>query len=108
MKRLEIFVPDYNDSFSKVVLDGREYQIRFTWNDTAGRWSFGLYTTLREPIIRSIKIVPNFPLLLQYVDNRLPDGVIGAYSKLDAIGREDFKNGKAIFAYVPADGGASL
>jgi hypothetical protein len=108
MKRLEIFVPDLNDSFSKVVLDGTEYQIRFTWNDTAGRWFFGLFTILKEPIIQGVKIVPNFPLNLQYVDDRLPGGVLGVYTKLEAVGRDGFKNGKAVFAYVPADGGAKL
>ncbi|GHU95076.1 hypothetical protein FACS1894208_07280 [Clostridia bacterium] len=108
MQRLEIFVPDYNDSFSKLVLDGTEYQIRFTWNDTTQRWAFGLFTVLKEPIIQGVKIVPGFPLNLQYVDNRLPGGIIGVYTKLAAVGHEDFKNGKAILAYVPADGGANL
>ena len=43
-----------------------------------------------------------------YVGERLPLGVIGVYSKLASIGREDFKNGKAIFAYIPQDGGVGL
>ena len=108
MKRLEIMPPDYNDSFSKAVLDGTEFLFRFTWNDTALRWTFGIYDVFRNPIVRGVKIVPGFPLNLQYVDNRLPGGVIGVYTKLTAVGRGDFKNGKAVFAYVPADGGVSL
>ncbi|MDR2359681.1 MAG: hypothetical protein LBD85_00140 [Oscillospiraceae bacterium] len=108
MKRVEIFVPPLNDSFSKVALDGKEYQIRFTWNDTAARWTFGLYNIFKEPIIQGIRIVPCFPLNLQYVDERIPFGIFGVYTKLESVGREDFERGNAIFAYVPADGGVGL
>jgi len=101
MKRLEIAVPNYNDSYSKVVLDGTQYQLRLTWNDTAQRWYFGIYTALREPIVTGLKLVPQFPLNLQYIDERMPSGVFGVYSKLNAVGRNDFLNGKAVFAYIP-------
>jgi hypothetical protein len=101
VKRLEITIPDYNDSFCKTVLDGTEYLLRFTWNDTVNRWYFGVYTILREPIVQGLKLVPKFPLNLQYIDERLPLGIFGVYSKLSSIGRYDFKEGKAIFAYIP-------
>jgi hypothetical protein len=108
LTRLEIFVPDYNDSFSKVELDGKEYLLRFTWSDTTQRWTFGIFTVLREPIVEGVKVVPHFPLLLQYIDDRLPTGIFGVYTKLSAVGRKDFIDKKAMFAYIPADGGASL
>ncbi len=100
MKRLEIYVPDMNDSFSRVLLDGTEYLLRFTWNDTKGRWYFGVYTVLREPIVQGLKLVPQFPVNMQYIDKRLPPGIFGVYTNLEAVGRSDFTNGKAIFAYV--------
>ena len=103
MKRLELEVPDLNDSFSRCVLDGQEYLLRFTWSDTAQRWSFGLYTSQREPIKVGIRIVPNFPLNLQIADSGFPPGIFGAYSKLPAIGRMDFAEGKAVFAYISAN-----
>jgi hypothetical protein len=103
MERLEISVPNLNDSFSKVVLDGEEYLLRFTWNDTAERWSFGIYTAMREPIVQGLKIVPKFPLNLQYNDERLPNGIFGVYSRLDVIGRDDFSEGRAVFAYIQND-----
>ena len=96
-----ISVPDHNDSFSRVVLDGVQYRIRFTWNEAAGRWSFGLYTMLREPIAVGIRLVPRFPLNLQVVDSRLPKGVFGVYSDNEAVGRGDFLGGRAQFAYIP-------
>jgi hypothetical protein len=103
VKRLEISVPDMNDSFSKVVIDETEHLLRFTWSDTAQRWNFGVYTVFREPIVQGLKIVPKFPLNLQYGDERMPSGIFGAYTKLDNVGRRDFAEGRAIFAYIPYD-----
>ena len=104
MTKIEIHPPDYNDSYSRIALDGAVYLIRFTWNEAAGRWSFGLYTAQMEPIAVGIRIVPNFPLNLQIVDDGFPFGAFVAVTSLDAIGREDFLNGKVVFAYVSAKG----
>lgn len=101
MKRTEIAVPDMNDSFSKIVIEGTEYLLRFTWNDTKGRWYFGIYTIMRDPIVQSIKLVPKFPINIQYIDTKLPSGIFGVYTNLDVVGRNDFNNQKAVFAYVP-------
>ena len=102
MNIIEISVPDHNDSYSRVVLEGVQYQIRFTWNEAAKRWSFGLYTMQKEPIAINIRLVPRFPLNLQIIDERMPQGIFGVYSDLDAVGRDNFLNGKATFAYIPA------
>ena len=103
MRRIEISVPDLNDSFSRVVLDGEVYLIRFSWNDTVQRWSFGIYTPQKEPLAVGIRMVPRFPLNLQIVDKAFPDGVLGVFSDLQHIGRQDFLNGKAAFAFIPAN-----
>ena len=100
MKRLEISVPDMNDSFSRIALDGKQYLIRFTYNDTADRWSFGLYTIQKEPLVVGMRIVPQFPLNIQFANYGLPPGVFGVYTDLLAVGRKDFVNGKAVFAYI--------
>ena len=97
-----IEVPDMNDSMSRIVLNGTVYYIRFTYNDTGDYWKFGLYNYLSEPIVLGIKIVPSFPLNVFYGVTKLPDGVFGAKSNLDRIGRNDFKNGKAEFIFIPA------
>jgi len=101
MKRLQIAVPDFNDSFSRVILDGKLYHIRFTWNDTSRRWSFGLYTMQREPLAVGLRMVPSFPLNIQIVDERMPSGTFGVYSDRESVGRRDFIEGKAVFAYLP-------
>ena len=98
---IHIQIPDIPDSFSRVVLDGEAYLIRFTYNATADRWRFGLYTMQKEPIAVGLPIVPSFPLNMQVVDERFPRGLFGAYSKLEYIGRNDFLEGKAAFSYIP-------
>ena len=103
MDRLEITVPDFNDSFSRVVLSGKQYLIRFSYIDTFDYWTFGLYTTLQEPIVEGIKIVPQFPLNLFFNNRNMPNGVFGVFTELEKVGRDDFLNGKAIFAYIPAE-----
>jgi hypothetical protein len=94
-----IDVPDFNDSFSRVVLDGIQYQIRFTWNDTAKRWSFGVYTMQKEPVVVGLRMIPHFPLNLQIVENNFPFGAFGVYANNPVIGRKDFVEGKARFAF---------
>lgn len=97
-----IAVPDMNDSVSRIVLNGTVYQIRFTYNDTEGRWYFGLNDAQGVPIVQMVKIVPGFPLNLFMGHDNMPSGVFGCMSNLEAVGREDFKNGKAQFIFAPA------
>lgn len=96
-----IEVPDVNDSMSELDIDGVVYGIRFTYNESFDFWSFGIYDEDEEPIVTGTRIVPNFSLLQQYVDNRLPDGEFYCYSIDDEITDESFSVGDAEFVYIP-------
>lgn len=98
-----IEVPDLNDSVSRIVLSGTPYFIRFSYNDTCDYWKFSLYNAQSEPIVVGIKIVPSFPLNVFYGVTKLPDGVFGVISKLQRIGRNDFKDGNAKFIFCPVE-----
>ena len=100
-----IEVPDMNDSVSRVVLSGTAYLIRFTYNDSKDYWKFSLYYFQNVQIVLGVKIVPQFPLNVFLGLTRIPAGVFGAMSKLDRIGRNDFKNGNAQFIFCPVDFG---
>lgn len=100
MRTVFIVVPDMHDSFSRIVILGVEYLIRFTYNDTFDFWSFGLYTPNKEPIFQNIKIVPNFPLNLFVGVNNMPNVYFACKSNLENIGRKDFVNNAAKFYYV--------
>lgn len=103
MDFIKIEVPDMNDSVSRIVLSGKAYLIRFTYNDTCDYWKFSLYDTQNEPIALGIKIVPRFPLNVFYGVTKLPDGVFGVMTKLDRIGRNDFLNRNAQFIFCPVE-----
>lgn len=96
-----ITVPDYNDSFSRVVLGDTEYLLRFTWNESAEFWCFGVYNIEETPIATSMKILPNCPLSIWHMNSLMPFGEFGVITGLDRIGRNDFINGKAQFVYIP-------
>lgn len=102
MEYIVITVPDMNDSVSRVVLKGKQYLIRFTYNDTGGYWCFGLSDALGAPIVTGVKIVPRFPLnVFYYAMAELPIGVFGVMTELDKVGRKDFVDGKAKFIFAP-------
>lgn len=98
---LFITVPDQNDSLSSLAIDGTEYLLRFTYNETCDDWSFGLYDTEEAPIVAMTRIVPNFPLFHFYMDQRLPNGVFGCLSTSDKVGREAFNKKTAEFVFIP-------
>ena len=56
---LYIEVPDMNDSVSTLSIDGKEYGLRFTYNERYDYWSFGLYDEIgrascRERVFRAV------------------------------------------------------
>lgn len=95
-----IEVPDLNDSFSRIVLQGKAYYIRFTYNHSLDYWTFGLYDMQQEPIIQGIKIVPRYSLTSAYTTAKIPKGRFGVLTNLKKIGRNAFKSGAAKFAFV--------
>ena len=98
---IAIHVPNFNDSYTRVVLERKVYQIRFTYNSVADRWSFGIYSAHREPIAVGLAIVPGFLLNLQVVNSDFPPGDFAVSTGLERIGRNDFNNGNAMFVYIP-------
>ena len=98
-----IEVPDMNDSVSRIVQGGTAYHIRFTWIDSAGYWTFGLYDTQNKPLVIGIKIVPQFPMNVFYSLTKMPSGIFGVMTKLDRIGRKDFVDGNAQFIFCPVE-----
>jgi hypothetical protein len=101
-----ITVPKYNDSFSRITLDGTLYQIRFSYNMATDCWKFGLFTAWYEPIFQDVKIVPGAPLNHSFCQKPYPRVWFGVKTKLDRVGYRDFWDGNAEFFYMElADNG---
>lgn len=98
---LYIKVPDYNDSYSNIVIDDTEYLLRFTWNGRHKYWCFGVYTAERQPIVSGVKVVPKWPLTHCYPGSGLPDGSFGVITDKAEVGRGDFLDNTALFVYIP-------
>lgn len=98
-----ISLPDMNDSFSRVVLKGKEYLIRLTYNSTGDYWTFGIYLSEDTPIITAIKIVPSFPLNSFFYTSEMPNGIFGVLTQLERVGRGAFRNGEAQFVFIPSE-----
>lgn len=93
--------PDMNDSFSRLVLDGKEYLARFTYSCLDDSWTFGLFKSTSDPIISAMKLVPCFPINRYFVTSDMPDGVFGVLTNHSRVGRDAFKNGEAKFVFIP-------
>lgn len=98
---LFIEVPDMNDSISTISIDGKEYGLRFTYNEKYDYWSFGLYNEEEVAIIAMTRIVPNFPIFHFYTDTDIPNGIFGCLSDTDLVGRNAFLDKTAEFVYIP-------
>lgn len=98
---LYIEVPDMNDSISTLSIDGKTYNLRFTYNEKFDFWSFGLLDENRNPIVAMTRLVPNFPIFHFYTSKDMPDGIFGCLSDIDTVGRYAFVNKTAKFVYIP-------
>lgn len=59
----------------RTTLDGRDYNLRFAWNQREERWYLDINAGDDTPLLVGVKLVTNWPLLLgRHADPRLPDG----------------------------------
>lgn len=100
---LLIQIPKQNDSMSRVVLDGTEYFLRMTWNTEGEFWSFGVWSNIDTPIVSGIRVVPECSLTRFARGVGIPSGVFYVFTTKNTIDKEDFWNGSAEFAYIPAE-----
>ena len=95
---IEIKLKDLNDFVVSANLDGTVFRLYFSWNTAGEYWAIGIFDANDTVIIEKIKIVEQYPLMLQYKDERYPLGefiVIG-----DRPTRDSFVNSKNKLIYV--------
>lgn len=100
---------DANDFVTSAMLDGNPYKLHFSWNDHVPQWTVDVLSNNNEEIVRGIPVVPNLPLFSFYRRYNLPLGELMAIvvnqdePDNQAVGRQDFLNGKFTMVYVPKD-----
>lgn len=100
MEYTSIEVPHHNDSFVRVVIRRKVWELRFTYNNATDCWKFGIYDSRRNPLVQDIKIVPGIPLNHAFCKDLFPHVYFGVITKLDRIGYRDFWDGYAKFIFV--------
>jgi hypothetical protein len=71
----------------RVKLDGRDYLLRFSYNEREERWYLSLYDDAEDPLILGIKLLTNWELLQHYhADPRVPPGELWV---MDTTGNDD-------------------
>lgn len=99
---IQISMADANDFVQTVTIDDTVYKLHFAYNDVLKSWSMDIRDSQNIDLVRSIRIIPNFPLLSQYKRHLGITGEMIATVTTDIqnIGRDDFINGKANLVYV--------
>lgn len=99
---------DANDFITSTMLDGEPFKLHFSWNDHVPQWTVDVLTNDNTEIVRGIPVVPNLPLFSFYRRQKdLPPGELLAVvvnqdeEENQAVGRQDFLNGKFTMVYVP-------
>lgn len=61
-------LPLYSDAsyYYTTTLEGQSYKLSFSWNERAQQWFFSLSSESGNSIVSGERLVPNFPLLLDY------------------------------------------
>jgi hypothetical protein len=63
-----------------IKLDGREFGLRFAWNQREERWYMDIRDDTGEALAVGVKVIANWPLLRgSQFDTRLPPGVFMAF-----------------------------
>lgn len=60
------------------TLDGRDYLLRFTFNEREGFWYMSMSDQDSSPIVTGLKVAVDFPLLKRVTDARRPPGTLMA------------------------------
>jgi hypothetical protein len=65
----------------KTRLDGRDYVLRFSYNEREDRYTLDLHDEQDEPLVQAIRLLTGWPLLrYHHWDERVPPGELMAIS----------------------------
>jgi len=68
--------PNFDSTFT---LDGKDYNIKFRYNDRADFWSMSIYDSSDVAIREGIRVVSNFPLTRKIADPARATGLMFAF-----------------------------
>lgn len=93
---------DANDSVFSVPLDDVKYKIRMIWNKEGQFWSLHLWDANNNVIVANMRVVPNFPLLMNHHVKNTPRGELIVLTNKASVTRDSFADGSATLIYTTA------
>ncbi len=75
--------PELPDYTQRTILDGREYQLRFLWNQRNCAWTLTIMDQDGVVLAAGVRIVVGWPLIRRFADSRLPPGELIAVDSVD-------------------------
>lgn len=82
MAWIQIPVRSDAPSYSFVIeLDGRNYTLRFRFNDRTERWTMDVATGEGEDIVCGVPLLTDTNILQRFVDPRMPPGFFLVYDE---------------------------
>ena len=97
---IQISFTDAPDIVTTITIDDVEYKLRVMYNQSHKFWTFHVWDYNDNPILTSIRVVPNFPLLFNKHCFDVPKGEFMVISDLEELDRDSFRDGKATLVYL--------
>lgn len=89
---------DGNDVVFGVPLDDEKFKIRLCWNREGSFWALHLWNANDNVILANMRVVSNFPLLMNHHVDDAPRGELIVLTNKE-ITRDSFQDGSAILVY---------
>lgn len=100
---IQINIVDAPDIVMQISIDETNYKLRLTYNQYHGFWTMHLWDYNENPLATNIKVIPNFPLLLNKHCFDVPKGEFIVISNEESLDRDSFKDGRATIVYMTED-----
>ena len=99
-------IPLSSDPFydQRAVLDGREFLLKFQYNERIDRWDLSISSETDIILRSSIRLVLDFPLIRKRTRDDLPAGQLEVQAKslgLGAVTLQAVQNRQVALIYIP-------
>jgi hypothetical protein len=101
---MTILIPIKNDPNHQIniTLDEEIFRLRFLYNENSDCWTMDIKDVNGNLLLSNIRLVPNFPLIKQYVNIGLPKGDFICNGDIDTqyITKDSFAKNKFKMLYI--------
>lgn len=99
---IKLKVLDHPHQTYRMILEKVKYTIKLNYNSREGGWYLSVGDKTETQMLRSVKIVANYPLLFEYRGDFTPPGVFYASSpnEDESLPRDAFQSGAVLMYFT--------